>query len=581
MPTSRVRHSDKEKPLPKLEKALTGITGFDQITHGGLPKGRPTIVCGGPGCGKTMFAMEFLVRGATEFNEPGVLMTFEETGDEMTKNVASLGFDLKALAARKKIMMDYVKIESAEIQETGAYDLEGLFVRLQYAVDKIGAKRIVLDTLEAVFSGFSNSGILRAEIRRLFRWLKDRGLTTVVTAERGDGNLTRYGLEEYVSDCVIFLDHRVNEQVSTRRMRIVKYRGTSHGGDEYPFLIDEQGFSVLPSTSMRLDHKVSIKRLPSGVPDLDNMLEGEGFYKGSSILVSGTAGSGKSSLGASFAEQSCIDGRKTLYIAFEESPLQAARNMRSIGIHLEKHLRKDILKFEAWRPTQSGLEMHLLRIHKLVEEFEPEVVIIDPVSNLMMGNLHEVHSMLMRLVDFLKTKQITALFTSLTQGSQRDFEQTEVGISSLIDTWILVRDVELSGERNRCIYILKSRGMDHSNQVREFVISSKGIRLLPVYIGDGVVLTGSARLAQEAREKDDALVQRQTAEEQALSRARRRKAIEAQIASLRLDLTDVAAESARFASEELKREQRLTQDRLDRSALRGGKSTLAGRAKRG
>jgi len=581
LPTSRVRHSDKEKPLPKLEKALTGITGFDQITHGGLPKGRPTIVCGGPGCGKTMFAMEFLVRGATEFNEPGVLMTFEETGDEMTKNVASLGFDLKALAARKKIMMDYVKIESAEIQETGAYDLEGLFVRLQYAVDKIGAKRIVLDTLEAVFSGFSNSGILRAEIRRLFRWLKDRGLTTVVTAERGDGNLTRYGLEEYVSDCVIFLDHRVNEQVSTRRMRIVKYRGTSHGGDEYPFLIDEQGFSVLPSTSMRLDHKVSIKRLPSGVPDLDNMLEGEGFYKGSSILVSGTAGSGKSSLGASFAEQSCIDGRKTLYIAFEESPLQAARNMRSIGIHLEKHLRKDILKFEAWRPTQSGLEMHLLRIHKLVEEFEPEVVIIDPVSNLMMGNLHEVHSMLMRLVDFLKTKQITALFTSLTQGSQRDFEQTEVGISSLIDTWILVRDVELSGERNRCIYILKSRGMDHSNQVREFVISSKGIRLLPVYIGDGVVLTGSARLAQEAREKDDALVQRQTAEEQALSRARRRKAIEAQIASLRLDLTDVAAESARFASEELKREQRLTQDRLDRSALRGGKSTLAGRAKRG
>jgi circadian clock protein KaiC len=581
LPTSRVRHSDKEKPLPKLEKALTGITGFDQITHGGLPKGRPTIVCGGPGCGKTMFAMEFLVRGATEFNEPGVLMTFEETGDEMTKNVASLGFDLKALAARKKIMMDYVKIESAEIQETGAYDLEGLFVRLQYAVDKIGAKRIVLDTLEAVFSGFSNSGILRAEIRRLFRWLKDRGLTTVVTAERGDGNLTRYGLEEYVSDCVIFLDHRVNEQVSTRRMRIVKYRGTSHGGDEYPFLIDERGFSVLPSTSMRLDHKVSIKRLPSGVPDLDNMLEGEGFYKGSSILVSGTAGSGKSSLGASFAEQSCIDGRKTLYIAFEESPLQAARNMRSIGIHLEKHLRKDILKFEAWRPTQSGLEMHLLRIHKLVEEFEPEVVIIDPVSNLMMGNLHEVHSMLMRLVDFLKTKQITALFTSLTQGSQRDFEQTEVGISSLIDTWILVRDVELSGERNRCIYILKSRGMDHSNQVREFVISSKGIRLLPVYIGDGVVLTGSARLAQEAREKDDALVQRQTAEEQALSRARRRKAIEAQIASLRLDLTDVAAESARFASEELKREQRLTQDRLDRSALRGGKSTLAGRAKRG
>jgi circadian clock protein KaiC len=579
--TSRVRHSEKEKPLHKLEKALTGITGFDQITHGGLPKGRPSIVCGGPGCGKTMFAMEFLVRGATQFNEPGVLMTFEETGDEMTKNVASLGFDLKSLAARKKIMIDYVKIESAEIQETGAYDLEGLFVRLQYAVDKIGAKRIVLDTLEAVFSGFSNTGILRAEIRRLFRWLKDRGLTTVVTAERGDGNLTRFGLEEYVSDCVIFLDHRVNEQVSTRRMRIVKYRGTSHGGDEYPFLIDERGFSVLPSTSMRLDHKVSSSRISSGIPDLDNMLEGEGFYKGSSILVSGSAGSGKSSLGSSFANRSCIDGRKTLYVAFEESPSQAIRNMQSIGIRLGRHMRKGILKFEAWRPTQSGLEMHLLRIHKLVEEFEPEVVIIDPVSNLMMGNLNEVHSMLMRLIDFLKTKQITALFTSLTEGAKKEIEQTEVGISSLIDTWILVRDVELSGERNRCIYILKSRGMDHSNQVREFVISSKGIRLLPVYIGDGVVLTGSARLTQEAREKADQLVEQQNAQEKARARERRRKAVEAQIASLHLELTEVAAESAVFASDELKREQRLAQDRLDRSALRGGKSTLAGRAKRG
>ncbi len=581
MATSRVRHGEKEKLLPKLEKALTGIIGFDQITHGGLPKGRPTIVCGGPGCGKTMFAMEFLVRGATEFNEPGVLMTFEETGDEMTKNVASLGFDLKSLAARKKIRMDYVKIEPAEIQETGAYDLEGLFVRLQYAVDSIGAKRVVLDTLEAVFSGFNNTGVLRAEIRRLFRWLKDRGLTTVVTAERGDGPLTRYGLEEYVSDCVIFLDHRVNEQVSTRRMRIIKYRGTSHGGDEYPFLIDERGFSVLPSTSMRLDHNVSSQRISSGVPDLDNMLEGKGFYKGTSILVSGTAGSGKSSLGASFADRSCLDGRKTLYVAFEESPLQAVRNMRSIGINLERHIKKGILQFQAWRPTQSGLEMHLLRIHKLIEDFNPQVVIIDPVSNLMMGNLHEVHSMLMRMIDFLKTRQITAMLTSLTEGSQKDFEQTDVGISSLIDSWILVRDVELSGERNRCIYILKSRGMDHSNQVREFVMSSHGIRLLPAYIGDGTVLTGSARLAQEARERAEQLVERQNAQEKARARDRRRKAVEAQIASLRLELTDVDADSAEFAAEELKREQRLAQDRSDRSALRGGTSTLAGRAKRG
>jgi circadian clock protein KaiC len=577
--TSKVRHSEKAKPH-QLEKALTGIAGFDQITNGGLPKGRPSIVCGGPGCGKTMFAMEFLVRGATEFNEPGVLMTFEETGEEMTKNVASLGFDLKALASRKKIMMDYVKIEPAEIQETGAYDLEGLFVRLQYAVDSIGAKRVVLDTLEAVFSGFANVGMLRAEIRRLFRWLKDRGLTTVVTAERGDGNLTRYGLEEYVSDCVIFLDHRVSQQVSTRRLRVVKYRGTSHGADEYPFLIDDKGFSVLPSTSMRLDHTVSNERISSGVPDLDAMLEGKGFYKGTSVLVSGTAGSGKSSLGASLANQSCSDGRKVLYVAFEESFSQAARNMRSIGLNLEKHRKKGLLKFEAWRPTQSGLEMHLLRIHKLIEEFDPEVVIIDPVSNLMMGSAHEVNSMLMRLMDFLKMRQITALFTSLTEGSRREFEQTEVGISSLIDTWILVRNIELNGERNRCVYVLKSRGMEHSNQVREFVMSRKGIRLLPVYIGGGTVLTGSARLNQEAHERAELLIRRQTAEEKIRARERRRKAIEDQIAALHHELADEESESTLFASEQLNKAERLAQDRVDMSALRGGKSNPAGRAKR-
>jgi circadian clock protein KaiC len=577
--TSRVRHSEREKPRP-LEKSLTGIAGFDQVTNGGLPKGRPTIVCGGPGCGKTMLAMEFLVRGATEFNEPGVLMTFEETGDEMTKNVASLGFDLKSLCARKKIMMDYVKIEPAEIEETGTYDLEGLFVRLQYAVDKIGAKRIVLDTVEAVFSGFKNSGLLRAEIRRLFRWLKDRGLTTVVTAERGDGSLTRYGLEEYVSDCVIFLDHRVTDQVSTRRMRIVKYRGTSHGADEYPFLIDDRGFSVLPSSSMKLKHTVSNERISSGVPDLDAMLEGKGFYKGTSVLVSGTAGSGKSSLGASLASRSCSDGRKVLYVAFEESFSQAARNMRSIGVDLEKHRRKRLLRFEAWRPTQSGLEMHLLRIHKLIEEFDPEVVIIDPVSSLMMGSQHEVNSMLMRLMDFLKTRQITALFTSLTEGSRKEFEQTDVGISSLIDTWILVRDIELNGERNRCVYVLKSRGMAHSNQVREFVMSSKGIRLLPVYIGAGTVLTGSARLNQEALEKADSLVRQQTAEEKIRVRERRRKAVEAQIAALRIELADEETESSLLATEQLNQAERLAQDRFDMSALRGGKSNPAGRAKK-
>jgi circadian clock protein KaiC len=474
--------------------------------------------------------------------------------------------------------MDYVKIEPAEIQETGAYDLEGLFVRLQYAVDSIGAKRIVLDTVEAVFSGFSNAGLLRAEIRRLFRWLKDRGLTTVVTAERGDGSLTRYGLEEYVSDCVIFLDHRVTDQVSTRRMRIIKYRGTSHGADEYPFLIDDRGFSVLPSTSMKLNHPVSNQRISSGVPDLDAMLEGKGFYKGTSVLVSGTAGSGKSSLGASLVARSCSDGRRSLYVAFEESPSQAARNMRSIGIDLQRHMKSGLLRFEAWRPTQSGLEMHLLRIHKLIEEFNPDVVVIDPVSNLMMGNVHEVNSMLMRLMDFLKTKQITAMFTSLTEGSRKEFEQTEVGISSLIDTWILLRDIELNGERNRCIYVLKSRGMAHSNQVREFVMSSNGIRLLPVYIGAGTVLTGSARLNQEAHEKAEILVRQQTAEERTRARERRRKAVEAQIAALHLELADEETESSLFATEQLNKAERLAPDRVEMSALRGGKSNFAGRA---
>ena len=495
--------SEKEtlRTLQPLEKARTGIGGFDEVTNGGLPKGRPTIVCGGPGCGKTMFAMEFLVRGATQFDEPGVLMTFEETSEEMARNVASLGFDLKDLVARGKLFLDYVRVEPSEIQEAGEYDLEGLFVRLQHAVESIGAKRVVLDTLEAIFSGFSNSGILRGEIRRLFRWLKDRGLTTVVTAERGEGSLTRYGLEEYVSDCVVFLDHRVNDQNSTRRMRIIKYRGSSHGTDEYPFLIDEKGFSVLPSSSMRLHHAVSTKRISSGVEDLDDMLEGKGFYRGTSVLVSGRAGSGKSSLAAHFANAACQNGEHCLYIAFEESAAQATRNMRSIGIDLAQHMEKGLLQFEAWRPTQSGLEMHLLRVHKLVEQYQPDVVVVDPISNLMMGTSQEIHSMLMRLLDFLKNKQITAFITNLTKGYEGR-EQTAVGISSLIDTWILLRDVELNSERNRCLYLLKSRGMAHSNQIREFVLTDRGVRLLPAYAGTGTVLTGSARLA-DARKKMD------------------------------------------------------------------------------
>jgi circadian clock protein KaiC len=567
---SKRRRSGDSRVLPQLEKARTGIAGFDEITKGGVPKGRPTIICGGPGCGKTMFGVEFLVRGATQFGEPGVLMTFEETAAEMTKNVASLGFDLNDLSARKKLMMDYVRIEPSEIEETGTYDLEGLFIRLQYAVDSIGAKRVVLDTLEAVFSGFSNQGLLRAEIRRLFRWLKDRGLTTIVTAERGEGTLTRFGLEEYVSDCVIFLDHRVTEQVSTRRMRVIKYRGSSHGADEYPFLIDEQGFSVLPSSSLGLNHPVSRQRVSSGVKELDDMLEGKGYYRGSSILVSGTAGSGKSSLAAHLAEQTCKEGKRCLHIAFEESPQQTVRNMRSVGIDLEPYVQKGLLRLEAWRPTQSGLEMHLLRIHKLVERYDPAVVIVDPVTNLMVGNTREVHAMLMRLMDFLKTRQITAFFTALTHGGQA-LERSEVQISSLIDTWLLVRDVELNGERNRCLYVLKSRGMANSNQVREFVMTRNGIRLLPVHVGAGTVLTGSARLSQEAREKAEQSVQLHEANEKSKALEAKRKALEARIAALRAEFAEEEDRVAQTTKREEERELAVARDIAKMASLRGSK----------
>jgi circadian clock protein KaiC len=569
--------TEEPRGIQTLEKSLTGISGFDEITKGGVPKGRPTIVCGGPGCGKTMFALEFLVRGAMQYDEPGVLMTFEETSEEMAKNVASLGFDLKDLERRKKLFMDYVRVEPTEIQETGEYDLEGLFVRLQHAVDSVGAKRVVLDTLEAVFSGFSNSGLLRAEIRRLFRWLKDRGLTTVVTAEKGDGTLTRYGLEEYVSDCVVFLDHRVTEQVSTRRMRVIKYRGSSHGADEYPFLIDEQGLSVLPVSGMKLNHAVSDERVSSGIPDLDAMLEGKGYYRGSSILVSGTSGSGKSSTAAHFAEQTCRDGKRCLYVAFEESQQQAVRNMGSIGIDLETPIKKGLLRFEAWRPTQNGLEMHLLRIHKLVEQHQPDVVIIDPVTNLTVGTPNELHGTLMRMIDFLKSRGITALLVSLTSGKDKDLEQTEVGISSLIDTWIFLRDVELNGERNRCLYVLKSRGMAHSNQVREFVMTKEGVRLLPVYIGTGTVLTGSARLSQEARERAEEQSRQHETEQKRKELERRRASVEGQIELLRAQLLEEEERFTQLMKEEAGRKQLAEENAAAMSKIRRVESVGNGR----
>ncbi len=553
MSKTRIRKTQADQELGKenrrLPKALTGIQGLDEITQGGFPRGRPTLICGSAGAGKTLLAMEFLVRGATEYNEPGVFMAFEETAPELTQNVRSLGFDLDELAKEKKLVIDFVRIERSEIDETGDYDLEGLFIRLGAALDAIGAKRVVLDTIENLFAGLQNEGILRAELRRLFRWLKDRGVTAVITAERGDGALTRHGLEEYVSDCVILLDHRVTDQVSTRRLRIVKYRGTAHGTNEYPFLIDEDGFSVLPVTSLGLQHEVSAERISTGVARLDAMLSGKGFYRGTTILVSGTAGTGKTSLAASFVDAACRRGERCLYFSFEESPGQLIRNMRSIGLDLEQWTAKKLLQFHSSRASFYGLEMHLAIIHKTVREFEPEVVVLDPVGSLIQaGNRGDAHTMMIRLIDFLKQRKTTAFLTNLTSGGEA-LERTDVEISSIVDTWLLTRDIELDGERNRALYVLKSRGMAHSNQLREFLLTPKGVDLLDVYVGPEGVLTGSSRLSQEAREKSAALARRQEAERKNRERLRKREALEARIAALRKEF-EVEEAEAEIASVE-------------------------------
>lgn len=532
-------------PAGRLAKCPTGIQGLDEITGGGLPRSRPTLVCGGPGSGKTLLGIEFLVRGAVQFDEPGVLMAFEETGDELSQNVRSLGFDLDQLAEEQKLVVDHVKVDRSEIAEAGEYDLEALFIRLGLAIDSVGAKRVVLDTLETLFGGFSDLTILRAELRRLFHWIKQKGVTAVITAERGEGTLTRQGLEEYVSDCVIMLDHRVNEQVATRRMRIVKYRGSGHGTNEYPFIIDERGIEVLPLTSLCLCHQVSEERIPTGIAELDAMLGGNGVYRGSSILVSGTAGTGKSSVAALFAQAACQRGDRCLYFAFEESPSQIMRNMRSIGIHLETLSNQGLLQIHAIRPTACGLETHLASMHRSLREFKPHMVVVDPISNLIAaGTLAESKSMLMRLVDHLKSEQITALMTNLAQPGGA-LEETEIGISSLVDTWLLLRDIEREGERNRGLFVLKSRGMAHSNQVREFLLTDQGVQLVDVSLGPEGMLTGSARLAQEARERDRALQKSQETAARKRASERRQRALEAQIATLRDELeTEQEAASA-------------------------------------
>jgi circadian clock protein KaiC len=543
-----------------LPKAPTGVAGLDEITFGGLPRGRPTLVCGSAGCGKTLLAMEFLVRGATQFGEPGVYITFEESEKELAQNVRSLGFDVDRLVREGTLAFDYVHVDRREIEETGEYDLDGLFVRLDFAIRSVGARRVVLDTVESLFGGFSNMALLRSELRRLFRWLKERDLTAVVTGERGGATLTRQGLEEYVSDCVILLDHRVEEQISTRRLRVVKYRGTSHGTNEYPFLIDERGISVLPVTSLGLSHTVSEERVGTGVPGLDAMLGGKGYFRGSSILVSGTAGSGKSTVASHFADAMCARGERCLFFAFEESCDQIVRNMRSVGIDLRRHVDSGLLRLEAYRPTLHGLEMHLAQMHHLVEQFRPHAVVVDPISNLgRAGHLLDASAMLLRLIDFLKSRQITALFVNLTANGQA-LESTETGVSSLIDTWLALRDIEAGGERNRGFYVIKSRGMEHSNQIREFVITSSGINLLDVYVGPDGVLTGSLRASQQARERATALAREQERTRRQRELAHRRALLRAQIVALEQEVTaldsEIGAPGHADASDTIERERR-------------------------
>jgi circadian clock protein KaiC len=518
-----------------IAKCRTGITGLDQIMEGGLPKGRPTLLCGGAGCGKTILAMEFLVRGAREFNEAGVFMAFEETGKELGENVASMGFDLPSLISHKKLFVDHVRVERSEIEETGEYDLEGLFIRLEAAIRRVGAKRVVLDTIESLFSSFSNTNILRAELRRLFQWLKSKGVTVVITAETGDGKLTRQGIEEYVADCVILLDHRVEEQNSIRHLRVVKYRGTTHGTSEYPFLIGVSGISVLPLSSLKLDHEASTQRISSGIPQLDAMLGGKGFYRGTSILITGAAGTGKSSMAAHFVQAACQRGERALYMASEQSRSEVIRNMRSIGIDLEPWVEQGLLQFYANRPGSFGLEKHLVTIHDLATAFNPRVVVIDPVTNfLAVGNDLEVKSMVTRLIDVFKSRHTTAMFTSLTAGDSTA-ESSEVGVSSLMDAWLLLRNLESNGERNRGLYVLKARGMAHSNQIREFLLTDRGVRLVDAYIGPSGLLTGSARIAQDIREQAQAAARKQQLARKNLELKQKRQTLESQIAKMRAD----------------------------------------------
>jgi circadian clock protein KaiC len=465
----------QKNSFPKIP---TGINGLDEITMGGFPKGRPILICGSAGCGKTLFATQFLVKGIIEHNEPGVFVSFEETFVDLAQNVASLGFDLEKLRTQQKLRVDHVHIERSEIEETGEYDLQGLFIRLNHAIDAIGAKRVVLDTIESLFAGMSNMTLLRSEIRRLFSWLKEKGVTAIITGERGEKSLTRHGLEEYVSDCVILLDFRVIDQIATRRLRIVKYRGSTHGTNEYPFVIDENGISVIPVTSLRLDYKTSGDIVSTGLRDLDKMLSVGGIYKGSSTLITGSAGTAKTILAAYFAIAGCKRKERVLYFSFEESPDQLLRNMASVGIDFRPYIKSKLLHIHAIRSSLQGLETHLLALHNLLAEYRPRTVIVDPISSLIaVGTSSQVQGMLVRLIDLYKTNQVNALFTSLThQNTPTVKDETVDAVSSLADTWINVTNEEIGNDRKRSLLIVKARGMGHFNKRLDFIITDKGIQ---------------------------------------------------------------------------------------------------------
>lgn len=561
--------------LQSIGKSATGITGLDEITNGGLPKQRPTLLCGSAGCGKTLFAMTFLYNGAVLYGEPGIFIAFEERPDDLIKNVGSLNYDIDKLIDEKLLIIDHIHIDRNEIEEAGDYDLEGLFIRIGFAIDSIGAKRVVIDTIETLFGGFDNQAVLRSELRRLFEWLKEKGVTAIITGERGDGALTRYGLEEYVADCVILLDNRVQEQLSTRRLRVVKYRGSAHGTNEYPFIVDEQGITVMPITSAGLAHDASTERISSGIADLDDMLEGKGYYRGSSVLLSGMAGSGKSTAAAHFANSVCQSGERCIYFAMEESPQQIIRNMRSVGLDLEIWVSKGLLRFSARRPNLYGLETHLASMHREVTDFDPAAVVVDPMSALMSAGITgDVHAMILRLVDFLKARGITGVFTNLG-GMQAESAATEMQISSLMDAWLLLYNRESNGEHNRQLYLLKSRGMAHSNQVREFVMTRDGISLREAYIGPEGVLTGSARAAQEAKEKAERLLRQQETERRSRELERKRREIKAQISILEAELASEESEVALLAGEGDSREEQLSTDRLDMARRRSVRSSVA------